>query len=113
MRRLVYALLLTGLCIFSNSQANWGSYVPDWHQYIPDDEWDDDWSSDHDKDDGDDDDWESGWGGNVYYGPTKISGQTLDDVTIYGPAALKNCKIKHQTKVQGPLKALDCVFHSL
>ncbi len=42
--------------------------------------------------------------GSIFYGPTTIENQTLDDLTIFGPSNINNATIVKTATVKGPWK---------
>lgn len=90
MKSAIFTLLAAAVVSLGQLQADWSEYIPDWTQYVP------------------------GSGeANTYYGPTTLSGEELDEVTIYGPATFTDCIINVQATIAGPLKASKTTFESL
>lgn len=66
-------------------------YFPDWGRNIPGNE----------------------TSGSVHYGPTTISNQTMEDLTVYGPATINNSKVTKMATIKGPVKAINSSFNSV
>lgn len=49
--------------------------------------------------------------GTAYYGPTNISNQHLEDVTIYGPATIANSTISGDATIKGALTSSNSNFN--
>jgi hypothetical protein len=66
-------------------------YVPDWAKNIPG----------------------NNGNGSVHYGPTNISNESLEDLTIYGPGTINDSTISKVAMIKGPVKAKNSSFNKL
>lgn len=66
------------------------SYFPEWGKDVPKDEMP-----------------------GIYYGPTSIDNQNVENLTIYGPATIVNSKVTQSAIVKGPLEARGTSFNTL
>jgi hypothetical protein len=48
-----------------------------------------------------------------YYGPTEINNKTVEQLTIYGPAFIKNTQVKEKAILKGPVNAQGSTFNDI